>query len=189
MAIAAALPLTPDGSSFLRILARAFEADFFHGIVTLIGYGSPFLFGLGLIVSGLGRTEGLGRRFAQTAILLLLALMEVQLVLAAAILTWQGIGVAPYALLGFGVVSGLYLAYHSALSRAESPSSGGGPSLRWMARWGSMIVIAACTWIRLQWFQGVQFGIAVDLLLVSALLINWQMRPRPVKVNAADSDE
>lgn len=171
---AAGLPLLPDGSSFLELLGGAFEREIIEGLVIIAGHGSPFLLGLSLCLAGLVPMGVRGHEILRSWSYAALCMVHVQLILTGIVLVRGGIGLVPHALLGVGIVSGIHLAYYGALCRARRKSSEGTPPHSWIARWGAMLIVTISAWLRLQRIDGVQFGVAVDVLMAAALLLGWR---------------
>lgn len=163
MALSAALPLTPGGTSFIRLVIEEFRTGAMEGIVMLAGFGSPFVFGLAVFCGHVFFDTATAKRLVRVPV----SLLHSQLVLVAFVLWRNGGGVATFALLGIGVVGAAHLVMHTARSHA----SGSGPSLLWYTRWGASMIAAVAAWARLQLVAGVKLGIAVDVLLACAVLI------------------
>lgn len=184
-----ALPLTPSGASFLRVLASAFLRSPLEGVMTLIGFGSPFLFGL---LVALAAWSGSSRWVAPATIQRLLvtntSTMHAQLVLVAFLLWRDGVGMMPGALLGFAIVSGGLFTFEHARQSAAAGGiddrgvriEGEGPSVRWLIRWTATMIVALCGWLRLQLLADVAFGWAVEAALAVCVAISLLvMRRRP----------
>lgn len=173
LAACAALPVTPDGYSFLHLLYAAFVRHPLEGFMMLVGFGSPFLFGLAAAGAGVSIGKGESADYAaRVALHVVLAALHTQLLMVAAILVWKGVGVAPWSLGGLALVSGVYFVYRSAKDRAASPDPRGGPSMRFMVRWGASILVAIALWSRLQMLGGLRMGFAIEGILVCALVLN-----------------
>src|SRR5688500_14532466 len=52
IALAAVLPVTPDGRSFLALLRAELAEGLLRALMMLAGFGSPFLFGLAVALVG-----------------------------------------------------------------------------------------------------------------------------------------
>jgi hypothetical protein len=163
MALAAGLPLTPEGASFVRLAMNEFSRGALEGVLMLAGFGSPFVFGLLLFVGHLFFAPSVAKRMVSVPV----SLLHSQLLLVAFVLWRHGESLAAPALLGIAVVGAIHLVVTTATSRA----SGDGPSLVWYARWGATMIAAVAAWSRLQWLADVHLGIAVDVLLACSLLI------------------
>jgi hypothetical protein len=167
---AIAAPLTPDGYSFAQLLYAAFVRHPLEGVITLLGFGSPFCFGL--ITLMLRRLPAaLGERLLVAN----LSLLHAQVFLVAAMLFWRGQGLLPSALLGFAMVSGGFFVLHHARSSAiagghDAPHSRG-PTPRWLVRWGATVIVAICGWMRLQLLIDVRFGWALELVLGACMMM------------------
>jgi hypothetical protein len=131
----------------------------------VLSFGGPWLFGLGLALAAGARNSALPRWLLHTA----LALFQAQLFLWSLRAWLAGFGVAPGALFGFAVVSAIYLMYFSAKAAAEG--DGQGPSLRWLANWGALLVIALAGWLRLQVAAGLRMGPALEIAIAACVLI------------------
>ncbi len=176
LAGAALLPLGPGGESFLLILREAFRHHFIEGLLVLTGLGAPFLFGLALTGAVLAARQG-AREVAASAQVLqaVLALMHTHLILFAGGMVRRGGAIASWPLLGFALVTGVYFAYRSGLSRAEGKGDAG-PSAAWLARWGAVVIAPVCAWARLQMLGGVRLGLAVDVVMIACLALVFVLR-------------
>jgi hypothetical protein len=163
MALAAGLPLTPEGAPFVRLVLGEFSRGVLEGIMMIAGFGSPFVFGLLLFVGHLFFSPAAAKRMVSVPV----SLLHSQLLLVAFVLWRHGESVAAPALLGVAVVGSIHLVVHT----AKAHGTGDGPSLVWYARWGATMIAAVAAWSRLQWLADVRLGIAVDVLLACALLI------------------
>ena len=160
------MPLHPDGFSFAQLLYAAFLRSPLEALVVLLGFGSPFLFGLIVaLVAGFG--ERLHPLIAQRLLVTNLSFLHAQLLLVAYVLWSGGQGMLPFALLGFAVVSGgAFVVSHA---RAAASGEGSGPTPRWLIRWGASVIVAICGWIRLQMLVEVRFGWAVEVVLAGCV--------------------
>jgi hypothetical protein len=174
--VAAFLPLHPEGFSFIDLVAIELSRGVVEAVLMVAGFGSPFLYGLACIAVALVVPMPLARRLVRIPI----ALMHSQLLLVAIVLWRGGHGIAPVPLLGFAVVSGGYMAIHSARTHAE----GGGPRLGWYVRWGAVVITAIAAWSELQRFADVHLGLALHVVLGGALLIVAAMGTRPLHTAA-----
>lgn len=167
------LPLTPAGRSFVTVLRDTFADGVLHGLVMAVGFGSPFLFGLGVAVGTWMRDDEIAARLVRNPV----TMLHSQLVLVAWVI-WRSDddAVAALPLLGFAVVSGLYLVRHSAAERA----SGRSPSFAWTVRWGAMMIAAIAGWLLLQRVGGLHMGRAVEVAGLCALGLALRVRPQPV---------
>lgn len=159
----AALPISPQGQSFLELLLEQFHRGLLEGLMMLVGFGSPFLFGLTVAIG----VTVLEPRIARRVVRLPIAMMHSQLMLVAIVLWRLGDVVASLPLLGFAVTSGVFMALHSARTFAE----GDGPSLPWYVRWGATVVAAVGGWCELQRIGGLQLGWGLHVGLAAALLM------------------
>lgn len=180
---AALLPFSPTGVAFWRLAAEAFAQHPVQGAIVAFGYGAPFWFGLALALapSHLDAT-GLWSRAAQWV----LGLLHAQLVLTAWILARAGVGVAAWPLFGFAVVSGLHFASMGARFSAKAERlAGSPPPVWWLARWGAVMVVAICGWLRLQMMADLRLGWAIEVAWVAAALVAWKMSRASAKVGLA----
>jgi hypothetical protein len=172
LAACAFVPLTPDGLSFWSLFKLLLHADPVTALVFGLAMGAPFLFGAAVSVGGYASRRSTGwDRAGRTVVHALLALLHAEVVVVAAMLFRTGDlrGLAG-ALLGFGVVSGVYFAYRSARAAAEAIDQAERlPSLWWMTRWGASVVVVLGAWLKLIGLFGATTGIAVDLATLSAL--------------------
>ncbi len=173
LSCAIAAPLTPDGFSFAQILYAAFLRHPLEGVITLLGFGSPFCFGLITLVLVAARERiapGLGERLLVAN----LSFLHAQLLLVAGILFWRGQGMLPGALLGFALVSGGFFIVHhaktSAMSGGFDDQHPPGPTQRWLVRWGATVIVATCGWMRLQMLIDIRFGWAIELILGACVM-------------------
>src|SRR5690554_4666656 len=86
---AIAAPLTPDGYSFAQLLYAAFLRHPLEGLVMLLGFGSPFCFGL-ITLALAGAGERLNPRIGERLLVSNLSLLHAQLLLVAGMLVWRG---------------------------------------------------------------------------------------------------
>jgi hypothetical protein len=173
---AIAAPLTPDGYSFAQILYVAFLRHPLEGLITLLGFGSPFCFGLITLLLVAGR-DRLTPSFGERLLVANLSFLHAQLLLVAGMLFSRGQGMLPAALLGFAIVSGGFFIVHHARSSAmagggdDDGSVPAGPSQRWLVRWGATVIVAICGWLRLQVLIDVRLGWAVELILGACVMM------------------
>jgi len=165
------LPLTPEGRSFVEVVRDTFADGVLPGVVMLVGFGSPFLFGLAVAI-GMGLSdEAVAARLVRNPV----TMMHSQLILVAWVIWRQdGDAVASLPLFGFAVVSGLYLVRHSAAERA----AGRMPSFAWTVRWGAMMIAAIAGWLLLQRVAGLTMGRAVEVAGLCALGLAVRVRVR-----------
>lgn len=182
LSAAIAAPLTPDGYSFAQLLYVAFLRHPLEGLITLLGFGAPFCFGLITLVlasTGARLDQAIGERLLVAN----LSLLHAQLLLVAGMLVWRGQGMMPAALLGFAVVSGGFFIVHHARTAA---AAGGfddlgprGPTQRWLIRWGATVIVALCGWMRLQVLIDLRFGWAIELILGACVMMSVLLSRRP----------
>jgi hypothetical protein len=177
---AIAAPLTPDGYSFAQILYVAFLRHPIEGLITLLGFGSPFYFGLIALVLATARVHP---RLGERLLVVNASFLHAQLLLVAGLLTARGQGMLPVALLGFAIVSGGYFVLnHARAAAAAGGVDDPGPrglTQRWMVRWLATVIVAICGWIRLQMLIDVRLGWAVELVLGACVMMAvLLMRPK-----------
>lgn len=163
LALSSALPITPDGHSFLDLLRAELARGATEGLMMLVGFGSPYLLGLAIAIVPWVARPGIGRRVVRVP----LAFLHSQLVLVALLLWLRGNAIADLALLGFAIVAGVRLAMHTARAHAE----GDGPQLAWYVRWAGMMLTAICAWMELQQIAGFSFGVALHVALGCGLVM------------------
>ncbi len=172
LAVSSALPLTPEGHSFLTLLQAEFSRGVLEGLLMLVGFGSPFLFGLAVAVAPSAAPPPIARRVLRIP----LAFLHSQLVLVALVIWLAGDAIAELALLGFALVSGVRLAMHTARAHAE----GDGPQVAWYVRWGGMMVGAVCGWMELQQIGDLAFGMGLHVALASAVAMVASLGATPL---------
>lgn len=173
LACSSALPWTPEGLSFLEMLRAEFSRGALEGVLMLVGFGSPFLFGLAAVVAPLTLAPALARQIVRIP----LAFMHSQLLLVMIVLAFAGAGTATLPMLGFALVSGVFLAVHTARMHAE----GGGPRLGWYVRWGGVVVAAIGGWMELQQAASdLAFGAGLHVALGCGVLIVAALANRPL---------
>lgn len=178
---AIAAPLTPAGHSFAQLLYAAFLRHPLEGVITLLGFGSPFCFGLITLVlaAAAARTPAaLGERLLVGN----LSFLHAQLLLVAGLLFFRGQGMLPSALLGFAIVSGGFFVVHHARTSAAAggvrESGPRGPTQRWLVRWGATVIVAICGWMRLQTLIDVRFGWAIEVMLGACVMMTVLLTKR-----------
>lgn len=161
LAASSAMPWTPEGHSFLALLRSEFSRGVLEGLLMMVGFGSPFLFGIAVAAAPLACPPPIARRILRVPI----AFMHSQLVLVALVLWLSGVSVAALPLLGFALVSGVRLAIHTAHTHAD----GDGPRVGWYVRWGGMVVVAIAAWMELQRTGDLAFGWGLHVALLAGL--------------------
>lgn len=175
------VPLTPAGRSFAQVARETFGEGVLPGIVMVLGFGSPFLFGLAVAVGVWLRDDAAAARLVRNPV----TMMQSQLLLVAWVIWRQDPdAVASLPLFGFAVVGGLYVVQHSASERA----SGGAASFAWYVRWGATVIAAVAGWLWLQRSAGLTMGRAVDVAGLCALALMMRVRPRRAEVPAEPVD-
>jgi|GEM_PF-1330222 len=172
LTVSSALPWTPQGLSFLDLLRAEFSRGLLEGLLMIVGFGSPFLFGLAVAVVPRVLPPAVARRVLRVPI----AFMHSQLVLVTIVLVMAGRGIATLPMLGFALVSGVFLAIFTARAHAE----GDGPRVGWYVRWGGMVVAAVTAWMELQQVGDLVFGWGLHVALGSALLMVAALGRRPL---------
>lgn len=172
LTVSSALPWTPEGHSFLALLRSEFSRGVLEGLLMMVGFGSPFLFGLAVAVAPLACPPSIARRIIRIPV----AFMHSQLVLVALVLWLSGVSVAALPLLGFALVSGVRLAVHTARAHAE----GDGPRVGWYVRWGGMVVAAIAAWMELQRTGDLAFGWGLHVALLAGLGMAGALAGRPL---------
>ena len=165
------LPLLPDGTTFFDLVVAAFSRGLLEGLLTVVGLGSPFVFGLAVALA-----VWLPSLVAARVVRLPIALLHSQLIVVMWTVWSAGGAIAALPMLGFSVASAVAFSVQLAARRA---SSSGGPSLRWHIQWGAMMVVAIIVWVRLQMFAGFHFRWALTLALAATVLLRYVTRSRP----------
>jgi len=174
------LPLTPQGRSFVQVVIDTFGEGVMAGVVMVLGFGSPFLFGLGVALGVWQRRDDeAAARLVRNPV----TMMHSQLLLVSWVIWRQDEdAVASLPLLLFAAVSGLYLVQHSAAERAR----GRAPTFAWTVRWGAMVIAAVVGWLLLQRSAGLHMGRAVEVAGLCALGLVLLVRPRAVEAAKVD---
>ena len=172
LVVSSGLPWTPSGLSFLDLLGAEFSRGVLEGLLMLVGFGSPFLFGLAVAVAPLALPPPIARRVIRVP----LAFMHSQLVLVAIVLWLAGDAKATLPMLGFAVVAGVRLAVHTARAHAE----GDGPRVGWYVRWGGMVVAGVAGWMELQQVGDLAFGWGLHVALAAGVLMVASLAGRPL---------
>lgn len=162
IAASAALPITPDGRSFLSLVRGEFARGLLEGFMMLAGFGSPFLFGLAIALVAMPQLRSLAAELVRTPI----GLMHGQLLLVSFVLWRNGAAIGAASLFGFAVIGAV--AY--ARSGARAPG-GHGLALAETIRWGAVVVAGVAAWCKLQRAADVHLGLAVDVLLGAAVVL------------------
>jgi len=168
LAASSALPLTPAGQSFVGLLLGEFGRGFLPGLLMLIGFGSPYVFGLAVAAVTFVVWPVL---LAQRSLQIPVALLHAQLCLVALVVWRSGDVLGGPALLGFAVVGGLAFVVHSARTYAEAD----GPSIAWLVRWGALMISGVALWAKLQRFAEIPFRIGLDVACAAAVSITVAM--------------
>ncbi len=163
------LPLGPGGPSYFELALELVLEGGVGALVFVLLVGAPFVLGAAIASSAL-----VGRSVGRSLVMGTVAVFQAELLLYGAIVWGAHELVAPYALLGFALVSGFSLVYQSA---SHSARDTGGPGLRWYTRWGALLVAGLGLWIRLQSLAGATIGLAIDGALLISILIIATLRP------------
>ncbi len=167
LAVCAALPITPDGRSFLELLRDEFARGVLDGLLMLCGFGSPFLFGLATFVSGTAWGRKLGVELVRTPV----GMMHGQLLLVAFVMWRAGRGVAALGLFGFAVVAAYaYVTGARVRGRATSRTIDA-------VHWGAVVATAVATWCELQRVDGIAMGWGLHVMVAIAFALAWASRP------------
>ncbi|MBK7828102.1 hypothetical protein [Nannocystis sp.] len=159
-----ALPITQGGESLLDILLPLLRESPLGGLTVLVMIACPQLFGLAVAVGHLLRDEQTAIPFVQLPI----SVMQGMIFLIGVSLISAPKPVAALSFIGFAFVSSGYYLYASAEAAA---SARGGLSLRWLVRWGALLIAATGLWLRMQALRGLHMGIALDVAVAAALLL------------------
>lgn len=172
----AALPLTPGGASFFDLVLAAFGRNPLEGLMMMLGFGAPFWFGL-VVALGAWSKSPLSLDALRQLLVSNASLLHGQLALVAWLLWRDSVGVMPFALLGFAVVSGgFFIVQHASASAAEGGVDDRGRrheglDPRWLIRWTATVVVGICGWLRLQLLADLAFGWAVEATLACCVAI------------------
>lgn len=165
------LPLLPDSTTFFGLVVVAFSRGLLEGLLTVVGLGSPFVFGLAVALA-----VWLPPPVAARVVRVPIALLHSQLIVVMWAVWSAGGAIAALPMLGFSVASAVAFSVQLAARRA---SSSGGPSLRWHIQWGAMMVTTIVVWVKLQAFAGFYFRWALLLALAATVLLRYVTRSRP----------
>lgn len=167
-----ALPLSRDGASLLDVFLLIVAKNPVNGLTFLVMFCSPQLFGLAVALAGVVRDE----RRALLGVQIPLAILQGMTFLAGISVAGSTRVLAPWALLGFALISSGYYLY----ATGQAAAADRGLSLRWHVRWGALLIAGFGGWLRLQATGGVHLGIALDVALGSAVaLLAATARPTP----------
>ncbi|MCX4247338.1 hypothetical protein [Paraliomyxa miuraensis] len=161
-------PLTPAGRTFVQVAIDAFGQGLVAGVVMVVGFGSPFLFGLAIAAGVWTRDDATAARLVRGPV----TMMHSQLLLMAWMIWRHGDAVASLPLLLFAVVSALYVVQHSASERAAGRSA----SFRWYVRSGAVLIVTVAAWLWLQRTVGLEMGRAVIMAGMCALSLLLRAR-------------
>ncbi|HEY0133247.1 MAG TPA: hypothetical protein VGB85_04180, partial [Nannocystis sp.] len=165
-----ALPFTRDGLSLLDVFLRIAADSPLAGLAFLIMFAAPQLFGLAVAVARLVRDESIALALVQIPV----AILQAMTVLFGMSLINNPKAVAPLALAGFALVSALYYLYTS----SEAAAADRPLRLRWYIRWGALLVAGLGMWLRLQALGSLRLGVALDVAVVTAVLLLASTAPR-----------
>lgn len=158
------LPLMPTGESFVDLWLAELSRGVLPGLMMLIGFGSPYLFGLAAAFSVWARPQP---PVAPFWLIAPVALIHAQLLLVAIVLCLDGRAVAAVPFVAFALLAGLYFVMENARANAE----GRGPSLRWTLRWGATVISGIGAWTALQRLGDVYVGFGIDAALTAAVAL------------------
>src|SRR5688572_17614180 len=106
LASTAALPIAPDGRSFLEYVREAFARSVLEGVLMVAGFGSPFLFGIAVAVAS--RMEPVA---AAQLVRGPIVMMHSQLLLVAWAVWKHGEAIAAGPMFLFAIASAIYLVF------------------------------------------------------------------------------
>lgn len=159
-----ALPFTPRGQSLLDLLLETLAQNPMAALGFVVMFACPHLFGLAVAAAHLIREEKLAVGIVQ----LPLAILQSMVFLLGFSLISAPRPIAAISFIGFALVTSGYYVYASGEAAASSRQ---GLSLRWLIRWGAMLVAGTGGWLRLQALGGLHLGVALDVAIASALLL------------------
>lgn len=166
------LPLY-GGVSVLEWLARIFGRDPMGGVMALLTFGSPFLFGLAVAAAGFVRDRDL----AAALIKFPLALVHAMLALYALFVARAPGVPLRWSFVGFVVVACIYFVYaHAEAEAADRPL---GP--RWLARWGGVVLAGTGLWLQFQTFGHRPAGAGLYVALAAAALLAATVPREPAR--------
>jgi len=169
----AALPLTYGSSeSFLDFAWELLKIAKLGAVPTLLALGSPFIFG-GLLAAlpFVRKSDGVAR-WLSTSVVLMQTQLVVVGILAASLREF--VAWLPFA--GFVAVTAVAYCWEHARLASEKQQT---PNLWVHARWGALLIVGFCLWLRLQTLDGGTSGPAIDVALVaSALMLSRLARKR-----------
>lgn len=159
-----ALPFTPNGHSLLELLLEMLRQSPAGALGFVLMFACPQLLGLAVAGAHFIRDE----KTAASVLQLPLVFLQSMIFLLGVSLITAPRPLASLPFIGFALVSSGYYVYASGEASASARE---GLALRWLIRWGAMLVATTGVWLRLQWFRGLELGIAVDVAVASALLL------------------
>lgn len=175
-----ALPFTPSGQSLLELLLEMLRQSPAGALGFAMMFACPQLFGLAVAGAHFIRDE----KTAASLVQLPLAFLQSMIFLLGVSLVPAPKPLAAIAFIGFALVSSCYYVYASGEAAASARE---GLSLRWLIRWGAMLIAATGLWLRLQLLRGLELGVAVDVAVASAVLLLALNARAPVKAPEPDS--
>lgn len=190
LTLGAVVPLLPGGRSFWRWSIEIIAEHGWAPLVWILGAATPFLLGAAMTFTFAAAFRGKERlsRIGEQLIAALVCLMISHAIIFSAQLWWHGLAVATTAFFGVSLVSGLALALRHADLRASRAALGHWASLcgqsRLFARWGCVIIAAACAWGRLQIIDGHRFAWGIELMMSAAALTLWALSAPPTPNSA-----
>lgn len=185
MALAAIVPLLPDGRSFVRIVIDVLAENPQQALM-LIGFSTPFVLGLCLTALFWAAYEKQAeiQELVEQVLRSVVALLMAQFLLTAGQLWWASLGIMPGALFGVMIVCSAQLAIQSGQRVGVDPAKGlDTPDTRLYVRWAMIALMAICAWMRLQATGGFYFGWALELILAAGALTLWAMQSDPPEID------
>lgn len=159
-----ALPLTPNGHSLLEILLALIRQSPVGAVTFVVMFASPQLFGLAVAGAYFMRDE----QAAVSVVQLPLAILQAMIFMLGVSLIRAPGPVAALGFMGFALVTSSYYVYASG-EAAASPRER--LSLRWLIRWGALLIAATGLWLRLQALRGLHLGVGLDVAIAAAVLL------------------
>lgn len=159
-----ALPLTPNGHSLLEILLALIRQSPVGAVTFVVMFASPQLFGLAVAGAYFMRDE----QAAVSLVQLPLAILQAMIFMLGVSLIRAPGPVAALGFMGFALVTSSYYVYASG-EAAASPRER--LSLRWLIRWGALLIAATGLWLRLQTLRGLHLGVGLDVAIAAAVLL------------------
>lgn len=167
-----ALPLY-GGVSVLDWLTRIFARDPLGGVMALLTFGSPFMFGLAVAAAGFVRDRDLASALIKIPLALVHAMLALYAVFVARV---PGIPLR-WSFVGFAAVACLYFIFaHADAEAADRPL---GP--RWLARWGGVVLAGTGLWLQFQTFAHRPAGPGLYVAIAAAALLAVAVPREPAR--------